>query len=577
MPRGARGELWIGGLGVARGYLHRPELTADRFVPDPTGLPEQRMYRTGDVVRYRLDGSLEFCGRTDAQTKLRGHRIELGEIEAVAGECPEVASCAAVVREDTPATSSSSCTGCLLGVGGRGGRTRAAGRTAAVLHDSRAAGPQDGTAAHPQPEDRPQRAARVAAVRRGARGSTGRAADSSGSVEDIVAAAWQSVLGLTRIERDKGFFDLGASSMSALSAHQLICAGIGREFPLSAVFRYPTVRRLAAHLGGETAHGTRVERGMRPSSDEPIAIVGMACRLPGAPDIDTFWRGLREGRDFIRRFTDEELREAGVPDALLADPAYVRAKGYVEDADLFDAGFFGYSRSEAEAMDPQHRLFLECAWEGLEHAGIVADSFDGAIAVFGGSGFGGYQQDDVTDLSSFYRNMVGTKGDFLAPRVAHKLNLRGPALNVQTACSTGLVATHLARESLLRGESDVALVGASSLSVPLKNGYPYQEGMVVSPDGACRAFDADGAGTVFSDGVGVVVLQPALRRSRLRRHGLRPGARQRHQQRRLRQGRLHRAEHLGPGTGDRGRAGGGGHHPGHRGSRRGARHGHGPG
>ncbi|WUL37742.1 amino acid adenylation domain-containing protein (plasmid) [Streptomyces canus] len=508
VPRGARGELWIGGLGVARGYLHRPELTADRFVPDPTGLPEQRMYRTGDVVRYRLDGSLEFCGRTDAQTKLRGHRIELGEIEAVAGECPEVASCAAVVREDTPGDQQLFLYWVPAGESADEGavRERLAGRLPSFMIPARLVRRTELPHTPNQKIDRSALRALPLSVAEPAAGP-GRAADSSGSVEDIVAAAWQSVLGLTRIERDKGFFDLGASSMSALSAHQLICAGIGREFPLSAVFRYPTVRRLAAHLGGETAHGTRVERGMRPSSDEPIAIVGMACRLPGAPDIDTFWRGLREGRDFIRRFTDEELREAGVPDALLADPAYVRAKGYVEDADLFDAGFFGYSRSEAEAMDPQHRLFLECAWEGLEHAGIVADSFDGAIAVFGGSGFGGYQQDDVTDLSSFYRNMVGTKGDFLAPRVAHKLNLRGPALNVQTACSTGLVATHLARESLLRGESDVALVGASSLSVPLKNGYPYQEGMVVSPDGACRAFDADGAGTVFSDGVGVVVLR----------------------------------------------------------------------
>ncbi|MGB8944549.1 MAG: amino acid adenylation domain-containing protein, partial [Streptomyces sp.] len=517
VPRGVRGELWIGGLGVSRGYLDRPELTAERYLPDPfaagnagtagTAGTDARMYRTGDVVRYREDGSLEFCGRADAQVKLRGHRIELGELEALGSEHPGVAECAAVVREDVPGDPKL----CLYWTPSAQGATREeltahfAGQVPAFMVPSRFVTMTElpHTPNAKVDRDAVKRLPEPGTADAGVQSPVGGAEP----VAELVAGAWESVLGITRIDRDKGFFELGASSMSALSAHQLICAGLGREFPLSSVFRYPTVRRLAAFLGGDTEQAVRAERVGTGADDEAIAIVGLACRLPGAPDVGTFWHNLRSGTDSVRRFTEAELREAGVPEALLADPSYVRAKGYVEDADRFDAAFFGYSRTEAEVMDPQHRLFLECAWEGLEDAGIVPAGFDGRIAVYGGSGFGGYHQDDATDLSAFYRTMVGTKGDFLAPRVSHKLNLRGPALNVQTACSTGLVATHLARESLLRGESDVALVGAASLSVPLKQGYPYQDGMIVSPDGVCRAFDENAAGTVFSDGVGVVVLR----------------------------------------------------------------------
>ncbi|MFD7092900.1 amino acid adenylation domain-containing protein [Streptomyces sp. NPDC059896] len=510
VPRGCRGELWIGGLGVSRGYLHRPELTRSRYRPDPfSAVPGARMYRTGDVVRYREDGSLEFCGRADAQVKLRGHRIELGEIEALGGEHPGVAECAAVVREDVPGDPALCLywTPSARGTGQEALAEYFAGRVPPFMVPSRfvrmAELPHtpnakvDREAVKRLPAPAPQPAGAGAA----------QDAPAAEPVEELVARVWESVLSVSRVDRDKGFFELGASSMSALSAHQMLCEGLGREFPLSSVFRHPTVRRLAAFLKGESPREVRAEGAGRGAGDEPLAIVGMACRLPGAGDIETFWHNLSSGKDTIRRFTEEELRQAGVPEHLLSDPAYVRAKGHVAEADRFDAGFFGYSRAEAEVLDPQHRLFLECAWEGLEDAGIVPGTFEGRIAVYGGSGFGGYPQEEATDLSGFYRNMVGTKGDFLAPRVSHKLNLRGPALNVQTACSTGLVATHLARESLLRGESDVALVGAASLSFPLEQGYPYQEGMIVSPDGVCRAFDENAGGTVFSDGVGVVVLR----------------------------------------------------------------------
>lgn len=508
-PRGARGELYIGGLGVARGYLNRPDLTAERFVEDPF-TPGGRMYRTGDVVRYRADGTLEFCGRADAQVKLRGHRIELGEIESVAAEFPGVSEAAAVVREDVPGDPRL----CLYftdvrdrAVAGEELLVALAERLPVYMVPDRLVRLDE--LPH-TPNKKVDRNALLKLDAPKAVTPTTGTADRD-AIESLVVRAWTEVLNTPHIELDKGIFDLGANSMTALRAHKLMCARLGREFPLSTLFRYPTVRRLTAFLrdGSHTEPARRHKPAARleRDGDDAVAIVGMACKLPGAPDVDTFWNNLREGVESIAYFTDDELRAAGATDDELADPDYVRARGLVDDPDLFDAAFFDYSPAEAEVMDPQHRLFLETAWQAVEHAGIVPQTFDGKVAVFGGTGFGGYPQEPTGDLSSFYRSMIGNKSDYLATRVAHRLDLRGPALTVQTACSTGLVAAHLARESLLRGESDVALVGASSLTIPLRRGFVHQEGLVVSPDGKCRAFDEKGAGTVFGSGAGVLVLR----------------------------------------------------------------------
>ncbi|MGR4885003.1 SDR family NAD(P)-dependent oxidoreductase, partial [Streptomyces sp. LARHCF249] len=335
-------------------------------------------------------------------------------------------------------------------------------------------------------------------------------------VWETVLSAWSQVLELepAEVDPDSGFFDLGGTSLTAVRVHELVRAGLDIEFPLATLFRHSTVRQLTTFLRGDTAPAVTAATApaAERSDEDAVAIVGIALRLPGATGPEQFWANLRGGVESIRRFTDQELSDAGVPRNVLEDPGFVPAKGYVADADLFDAEFFGYSRSEAENMDPQHRLFLETAWEGLENAGILPDAFPGRIGVFAGAGFGGYNSgsvrgDEITELHEFYRNLLGNKSDFVSTRVAHKLNLRGPALTVQTACSTGLVVAHLARQSLLRGESDVALVGASALTFPLEYGYYHQEGFVFSPDGSCRAFDADRKGTVVGNGVVAVVLR----------------------------------------------------------------------
>ncbi|MCF6524681.1 type I polyketide synthase [Streptomyces sp. JJ36] len=243
-----------------------------------------------------------------------------------------------------------------------------------------------------------------------------------------------------------------------------------------------------------------------------VAVTGMAGRFPGAGDVDAFWRNLAEGRETISFFSGEEAQDSG-GGAAGGGQAYVPAKGVLEDADRFDAAFFGFSPREAEVMDPQHRVFLECAWHALESAGHDPRTFEGRIGVFAGASLNSYLLFHVLGnrrvyaSTGSYQTLLASDKDFLATRAAYKLGLTGPGVTVQTACSTSLTAVHLACQSLLNGECDVALAGGVSVSVPLRGGYHYEPGGILSPDGHCRAFDADAGGTVAGNGVGVVVLR----------------------------------------------------------------------
>ncbi|HLB13365.1 MAG TPA: type I polyketide synthase, partial [Burkholderiales bacterium] len=250
---------------------------------------------------------------------------------------------------------------------------------------------------------------------------------------------------------------------------------------------------------------------------DAIAIIGMACRLPGASTPTEFWNNLCRGVESIAQFSDEELRQAGVPDALLQDPRYVKAGPVLRDIESFDAGFFEYSPREAALMDPQQRLFLEVTWEAFEDAGYAPDSGDGVVGVFAGGGgvvtsyLVAQQGNPAFAGQTASLPHLGNDKDFLATRVSYKLNLTGPSLTVQSACSTSLVAVHLACQSIASGESDMALAGASTIRIPHRVGYLAEKGNVYSLDGRCRAFDANGQGTIFGSGVAAVLLKDLRR------------------------------------------------------------------
>jgi acyl transferase domain-containing protein/acyl carrier protein len=246
---------------------------------------------------------------------------------------------------------------------------------------------------------------------------------------------------------------------------------------------------------------------------EPIAIVGMAGRFPRAANVQQYWDNLRAGVEAISFFSDEELAAAGVDPGLLRNPRYVRARGVLQDAELFDATFFGLSPREAEIMDPQHRVFLETAWQALESAGYAPGVTARNVGVYAGTSLNSYviasllTNPEVMLAAGGYQAMLANDKDFLATRVSYKLNLCGPGVTIQTACSTSLVAVQMACQALLARECDMALAGGVSINVPRVSGYLYEPGMILSPDGHCRAFDARAQGTVAGEGVGVVVLK----------------------------------------------------------------------
>jgi acyl transferase domain-containing protein/thioesterase domain-containing protein len=244
-----------------------------------------------------------------------------------------------------------------------------------------------------------------------------------------------------------------------------------------------------------------------------IAVIGMVGRFPGASNTENLWKNLCAGVESITTFTDDQLLSAGVDPSLLRSPNYVKTNFLLDGIELFDANFFGITPRDAELTDPQHRIFLECAWEALEDAGYDADQTPLRIGVFGGVGTNSYFRNNVIsnpDLLRPFTNLqkwIAMDTDYVSTRVSYKLNLKGPSLTIQTACSTSLVAVHVACQSLLNFECDMALVGGASVQVPQIGGYLYQEGSTLSPDGHCRAFDADARGMVEGSGACIVVLK----------------------------------------------------------------------
>lgn len=244
-----------------------------------------------------------------------------------------------------------------------------------------------------------------------------------------------------------------------------------------------------------------------------IAIIGMTGRFPGAKNIQEFWRNLRDGVESITFFTAEELVNGNIEQALLNNPRYVGADGVIEDMDLFDAEFFNIAPSEAELMDPQHRFFLECAWEVMEQAGYDSESYDGRIAIYGSANLSTYlirnimSNPNLRETASSFQTMITNDKDFVATRVSYKMNLRGPSMSVATLCSSSFVAVHLGCQALLNYQCDLALAGAISLQASRNEAFFYQEGGIGDPDGHCRAFDAKASGTVSGSGIGIVALK----------------------------------------------------------------------
>ena len=515
LPPGLVGELYVGGSGLAQGYVGRADLTAERFVSAPFDPAGPRLYRTGDLVRWLPDGNLDYLGRVDSQIKIGGLRIEPGEVRAQLLEHPAVRTAAVIARRGAVGEPR------LLGyivpqqqtVGLDQIRDHLAARLPAYMIPASlqwldtlpltANGKLD-TQALPDPDgERPALAGAFEPPR--------------DALETLICDIFAQLLELRAVGRLDHFFDLGGNSLLAIRALAALRAAGQAELAPQALFDAPTPARLAARL--RTADATprvapeRIARVVaRGDGDDAIAIVAVAGRFPGAADVDAFWSMLLDGGDGITHFGDAEL-DASLPPRLTRDPDYVKARGVVDGVDLFDAAFFGIGPREAELMDPQQRVFLELCWHCLERAGHAPDATRVPVGVFAGMHNASYwhhhvqQHPDRVERLGAFQAMLGNEKDYIATRVANRLNLTGPAVSLNTACSTSLVAVAQAVLSLRAGQCDMALAGGASITCPPQSGYLYQEGSMLSPDGVTRSFDADARGTVFSDGAAVVLLR----------------------------------------------------------------------
>lgn len=255
-----------------------------------------------------------------------------------------------------------------------------------------------------------------------------------------------------------------------------------------------------------------------PNTGLEIAIIGMSVRMPGADTLAEFWDNLKNGKESITFFSDEQLLAAGIDPELINNPHYVKAKGIVDQGMSFEPGLFKYNHREATIMDPQMRMIHECVFQALNDSGYQSEHFDGPIGMYGGAGNNflwseQFLSTDKTNLSAGYEMISLNAQEYFYTRVAHSLNLSGPAITIQTACSSSLVAIHSACQGLIAGDCDMAVAGGvqmrtvASQQEPDVFGYVHEEGMILSPDGHCRPFDAGANGTVFSDGAGFVVLK----------------------------------------------------------------------
>lgn len=520
VPIGVAGELYIGGDGIARGYFNQPSLTQEKFIPNPFGVGS--LYKTGDLARYLRDGNIEHLGRSDRQVKIRGFRIELGEIEGLLAKHPTVRENAVIATDDVPgnkkliayvvpvAEQGTSQNEQVLRIYLKENLPDYMVPTAIVMLDKMPLTPSGkiDRRALPLPDkSRPE--------------LEGALVMPQSDTEKLIAQVWMEVLQLESVGIHDNFFELGGNSLLLIQAHKKLIEIFGSTLPAVTLFQYPNINALAQHLSQTEAKKPTVKR-HKMHQRSHIAIIGISGRFPGAENIDAFWQNLRDGVESISLFSDEEIE---IYDrSFLNQPNYVKAGATLPNIKEFDAEFFGYSTREAEIIDPQQRIFLECAWEALENAGYNPKTYDGVVGVYAGSSLSTYLINNVCpslDFSPhrpflshrFFRGArefqveQGNGGDHLPMRVSYKLQLTGPSVNVQTTCSTSLVAIHLAVQSLHSGECDMALAGGISIFVPDKVGYLYQEEMILSPDGHCRAFDAEAKGTVFGNGGGIVVLK----------------------------------------------------------------------
>lgn len=500
---GEKGEMCVQGVCVGAGYRNLPEQTAAAFVADPLG--GETLYRTGDLVSQRADGVFLYHGRIDHQVKIRGHRVELGEIEQALNRIPGVLE-SVVTAPSRP--DGERYVAAYLRTAASLPPTALNAELAQILPDFMIPATYTFMDAFPVNAsfkvDR--RALPEPALGRPALATAHR--PPAAELERTLTTLWEDLLGFSGVGVDDPFFELGGNSLLATRLVARVNAECGSApgAPLSitAFFESPTIAGVAAKLAAPepvTVVAPAAPRRPRPADGDLIAIVGMAARVPGAPDVRTFWRNLLDGVDSLELLEEDP-----------ANPDWVPVSGWATDTDTFDHTFFGYTPHEAERIDPQQRLLLQTAVAAFEDAGLATATSTLRTGIYAGVAANSYltrnvlPHDQTGDYGLGYA-LVGNDKDYAATRIAYKLGLTGPAMSVQTACSSSGAALHLACQALLADDCDVALAGGASLPWQYRHGHEHIPGGALSADGKVRAFDAGATGMVLTGGGACVVLR----------------------------------------------------------------------
>lgn len=554
LPVGEIGSLQLRGPSVFAGYYENPTVNADVMRGDG-------WFATGDLA-YLENGELHITGRTSEVIMINGLNVAANELEALSEELDGVAvsySAALSVRPENSATEEVVLIFSPQNLDPSDKDALAPLANEIRSHMARQSGIRPAKLVALPTDEIPKTS--IGKIQRSAlkkrflngeldqnilaetprkRRQSNRTKDISQANQDEIAgleekitALWSEALDIEDIDPEESFFELGGNSLLLIRLQALL-RPIAPTIELVDLFQYATIRSQAHFIAGanrdeddadQASLANNIHPKINPDIDTDIAVIGMSCRFPGADDVTEFWDNLRQGKETISRFSVDELVAAGFDRDQVSHPDYVRASPTLRDPAGFDAEFFGYSAREAELLDPQQRLLLHCAWEALENAAYNPLALKDRVGAFVGVSMNTYfvnnvlpnrdrldSRDpiDVFTLDSMggFQAMVANDKDYVSTRVSYKLDLRGPSLNVQTACSTGLVVVHLGVKSLINGECEMALAATSSVQAPQAAGHLWQEGMIVSPDGHCRAFDSEAAGTIFGSGVGAVLLKP---------------------------------------------------------------------
>lgn len=512
VPIGEIGELFIGGASVACGYYNRIDLTHDRFIDNPFSKTKQKLYKTGDLVKQLTDGSYLYIGRIDHQVKVNGYRIELNEIEYRLLQYPSIKQAAVTVNKRDEKNifliaylvlkinEQLDQTDIHHYLSGYLPHYMLPKSFHAVNHiPMNANGKRDFVKLQDQ------------VLKTTPKDQTIIASDTLKSIIRIL----NKYVSIEKEDFKKSFFSLGITSLLSAQIIVDINQVLHTNLKINDLFLYSTPAALALFLEEQhnsNSHPQNFTTFHKRDSliHEPIAIIAMECRYPGADNCDELWEICRDGKECITFFDLKEKNHSPSND----DRIYVGARGILNNIEYFDAAFFNYSPKEAHFSDPQHRLFLEAAWTALEKAGYAAGSEElGKVGVYASMNDSTYVVDHLLtqrgknyfpDSFSLLRLM---SSQFLATKIAYQLNCTGPALSIQTACSSSLVSVVLACQQLLAHQCDLALAGGVSITTPQDKPYLYQPGNIFSPDGHCRPFDENAKGTVFSNGLGVIVLK----------------------------------------------------------------------